>query len=173
MGYGKGHFYWASSHWAWSWKASKILIKGFNKQLKSMPNAPSKQVKAGLSSVTKTNMKDAVTHTAKEVVEQSITYELGKVEKEILTIILNSIKDEVKKGVFEDVKITMEKESPAKLVDIVNLSQLGSEEQLNDLLKDKNRKNSWTFLECWEKLHLSLSMQTSVGRKSLTCPCPQ
>ncbi|XP_044068809.1 uncharacterized protein LOC122883754 [Siniperca chuatsi] len=121
--------------------ASKTLIKGFGKQLKSMPKFLSRQVKDGLSVVAKTNMKNAVKHTAKKMVEEIITYGLGKAEEEILTQILNGIKNELEKGIVDDVKSNIENEPLATLVDSIILSHLEDKKQLHDLLEDENRKS--------------------------------
>ncbi|XP_038585018.1 uncharacterized protein LOC119910463 [Micropterus salmoides] len=122
-------------------KASKMLIKAFGKQLKAMPKFLSRQAKDGLSVITKTTMKNVVKLTAKKMVEEIITYGLGKAEEKILEEILNSIKNDVKKGIVEDVKSNMEKEPLASLVDSIVLSHLEDKNQLHDLLQDKNQKS--------------------------------
>ncbi|KAJ8247900.1 hypothetical protein GJAV_G00251850 [Gymnothorax javanicus] len=51
-------------------KASKTLIKGFGRELKSMPEFLSRQAKDGLSTVATTNVKNAVKQTGKIMVEE-------------------------------------------------------------------------------------------------------
>ncbi|XP_056256499.1 uncharacterized protein LOC130184561 [Seriola aureovittata] len=122
-------------------KASKVLINAFGKQLKLMPKVLSTQAKNGLSVVAKTNMKNAVKHSAKEMAEELITYGLGKAENALLNEILTGIKNEVRKGIVDDVKSNMEKEPLAAVVDSVILSHLEDKQQLSDLLLDKERKS--------------------------------
>ncbi|XP_036930196.1 uncharacterized protein LOC119006011 [Acanthopagrus latus] len=122
-------------------KASKMLIKGFGKKLKLMPKFLSKQAKDSLSVVTKTNMKNAVKHTAKKMVEEIITYGFGKAEKEILKQILNGIKNEVERGIVDEVKSKMEKKPLSTLVDDIILSHLEDKKQLHDLLKNEKRRS--------------------------------
>ncbi|XP_051816914.1 uncharacterized protein LOC127537765 [Acanthochromis polyacanthus] len=122
-------------------KASKMLIKGFGKQLKAIPKFLSRQAKDGLSFVTKTNMKNAVKHMTKKMVEEIITYGLGKAEKEMLKQILQSLKKEVKKGIVDDVKSNIEKEPLSTLIDSIVLSHITDKEQVHFLLKDKNSKS--------------------------------
>lgn len=122
-------------------KACKMLIKGFGKQLKAMPKFLSGQAKDGFSVVAKTNMKNAVKHTAKKMAEEIITYGLGKAEEEILKQILESLKKEVKKGIVDDVKSNIEKEPLSTLMDSIVLSHIEDQQQLHVLLKDKNSKS--------------------------------
>ena len=122
-------------------KAAKMLVKGLGKKLKSLPKFFSKQVKEGLSVVAKTNMKNAVKHTAKKMVEQSISYAFGKAEEAVLKEILKGIKDKITKGIANDVKTNMEKDPLAGLVDSILLSHLEDKKQISDLLQDKNRKS--------------------------------
>ncbi|XP_018515822.1 uncharacterized protein LOC108872552 [Lates calcarifer] len=150
-------------------KASKLLINRLGKELKSMPKFLSKQAKDGLSAVTKTNMKNVVKHTAKGMVESSITYGFGKAEAALLKEILSGIKDEVKKGIVNDVKSNMEKESMAALVDSIILSHLEDKQQLPDLMQDKKRKNE--LLAVFKKIsktalqpfHADLSWQNKLN----------
>ncbi|XP_071348600.1 uncharacterized protein [Trachinotus anak] len=122
-------------------KRCKVMIKGFGKQLKSMPEFLIRQAKDGISVVAKTNMKNAVKYTAKKMVEEVITYGLGKAEEALLTEILDDIKDKVKEGIVNDVKSNMEKEPLSTLVDSIILSHLEGEQQLSDLVQDDERKN--------------------------------
>ncbi|XP_065812814.1 uncharacterized protein [Labrus bergylta] len=121
-------------------KACKSLVKGFGKELKSMPKFLSKQAKDGLSLVSRTNMKNAVIYTVQQTAEELITYGLGKAEGEILKEILDCIEKEIQKGIVGDVKSHLEKEELGSLVDIIILSHVENEEQLQDLLKDEERK---------------------------------
>ncbi|MEQ2230107.1 hypothetical protein ILYODFUR_025871 [Ilyodon furcidens] len=121
-------------------KAAKAAFKAIGKKLKSLPKFLSKQAKNGLSTVTKTNMKNAIKHTAKKIVEETLFYGLEKAEEKILEQILNGIKNEVQKGIVKDVKTNLEKEPLATLVDTVILSDLLYKEQLRDLLEDDRRK---------------------------------
>ncbi|KAG9274067.1 hypothetical protein AMEX_G10872 [Astyanax mexicanus] len=125
-------------------KPSKFFIK-FGKELKSMPKFLSEQAKHGLSVTIKTNMKTTLKHTAKTVVKKikvkvNGKYGLGTkgTAKEAL---LNEIKHEVKRETDEVVKSNMEKEPLAGLVDSIILSHLQDEQQLSDLLQDKNRES--------------------------------
>ncbi|XP_050928370.1 uncharacterized protein LOC108895197 [Lates calcarifer] len=122
-------------------KMSKLLIKRFGKELKSLPKFLSKQAKDGLCAVAKTNMVNVVKHTAKKVVEEVISYGFGKAEQALLTQILDGIKDEVKRGVVNDVKSNMEKEPMAELVDSIILSHVEDKQQLADLMQNEERKN--------------------------------
>ncbi|GLD72897.1 uncharacterized protein AKAME5_002422200, partial [Lates japonicus] len=122
-------------------KMSKLLIKRFGKELKSLPKFLSKQAKDGFSNVVKTNLVKVVKHTAKKVVEEVISYGFGKVEEALLTQIIDGIKDEVKRGVVNDVKSNMEKEPMAELVDSIILSHVEDKQQLADLLQNEERKN--------------------------------
>ncbi|XP_073339951.1 uncharacterized protein [Pagrus major] len=131
-------------------KACKMSMKAFGKQLKSMPKFLSSQAKEGLSSVSTTNMKNAVTQTAKKMVEEITAYGLGKAEGEMLTEILNSIKNDVKRGIDGDVKSNMEKEALSTLVDDIILSHLEDKKQLIELLKDEKRRSD--LLAIFKKL---------------------
>ncbi|XP_039873728.1 uncharacterized protein LOC120725116 [Simochromis diagramma] len=120
-------------------KCFKSLVK-FGKQLKSMPKFLSRQAKDGFSTVLKTNMRNAVKHTAKKIAEELITFGLGKAEDEIIKKILEEIKSKVKERTDHDVKLKIEKEPSSSLVDIIILSQLEDKKQLHDLLNDERRK---------------------------------
>ncbi len=72
-------------------QACKTALKGFGKQMKALPKFLSKQTKEGFGVVTKTNMKNALKHTAKEMAEEIIMYGVGKAEEAMLMKILNSI----------------------------------------------------------------------------------
>ncbi|XP_030297384.1 uncharacterized protein LOC115596432 [Sparus aurata] len=122
-------------------KACKTAIKGFGKQLKSMPKFLSSQTKEGLSVVAKTNMNNAGILVAKKMVEETIMYGIGKVEDMILNEILNSIKDQVKEMIVKNVKSNMETKPLAASVDLIIFSHLEDKKQLSDLLKDENRRN--------------------------------
>ncbi|XP_053276202.1 uncharacterized protein LOC128437932 [Pleuronectes platessa] len=122
-------------------KAAKMLVKGLGKKLKSLPKFFSKQVKEGLSVVSKTNMKNAVKQTAKKMAEEIISYAFGKAEDAVLQEILKGIKNEMTKGIANDVKTNMEKDPLAGLVDSILLSHLEDKKQMSDLLQDKNRKS--------------------------------
>ncbi|XP_008303716.1 uncharacterized protein LOC103375268 isoform X2 [Stegastes partitus] len=122
-------------------KASKMLIKGFGKQLKPMSKFLSRQAKDGLSAVMKTNMKNVAYYTAKKVAEEVIVYGLGVAEKKILSEILKNVKKKIESGIAENVKSDMEKEPITALVDSIVLSHIEDKEQLHDLLKDKDRKS--------------------------------
>ncbi|XP_034554915.1 uncharacterized protein LOC117823798 [Notolabrus celidotus] len=121
-------------------KASKTLLKGFGKQLKSMPKFLTRQAKDGLSVVSRTNMKNAAKLTAKKVAEELITYGLQKGEEEALKQILLCIENEVKKGILDDLKSKIEKGDLGSLVESIILSHVDDKEQLQDLLKDNDRK---------------------------------
>ncbi|XP_073349756.1 uncharacterized protein [Pagrus major] len=122
-------------------KASKVLIKEFGKELKLMPKFFSSQAKEGFSAVAKTNMKNAVKHTAKKMVEEITAYGLGKAEEEILKTILNSIKNNVEEGISKNVKSNMGKKPLATFIDEIILSHLEDTKQLHDLLKDEKRRS--------------------------------
>ncbi|XP_062240825.1 uncharacterized protein LOC133950731 isoform X1 [Platichthys flesus] len=122
-------------------KAAKMLVKGLGKKLKALPKFFSKQVKEGLSVVTKTNMKNAVKQTAKKMAKEIISYAFGKAEDAVLLEILKGIKNEMTKGIANDVKTNMEKDPLAGLVDSILLSHLEDKKQMSDLLQDKNRKS--------------------------------
>ncbi|KAM8734729.1 uncharacterized protein AB9X84_023451 [Acanthopagrus schlegelii] len=122
-------------------KSSKVLIKEFGKELKLMPSFFSSQAKEGLSEVAKTNMKNAIKHTAKKMVEEITAYGLGKAEEEILNTILSSIKNKVEEGISKNVKSNMERKPLATFIDEIILSHLEDKNQLHDLLKDENRRN--------------------------------
>ncbi|XP_062235882.1 uncharacterized protein LOC133932971 [Platichthys flesus] len=122
-------------------KATEMLVKGLGKRLKSLPKFFSKQVKEGLSVMTKTNMKNAVKQTAKKMAEEIISYAFGKAEDAALQEILKGIKNEMTKGIGNDVKTNMEKDPLAGLVDSILLSHLEDKKQMSDLLQDKNRKS--------------------------------
>ena len=121
-------------------KASKMLIKGFGKQLKSMPKFLSRQAKEGFSLVAKTNLKNTVKYTAKAMVKEIAMYALGEAEEAILRDILKSIENEVKKGIFDDVKSNLEKDPLVALIDSIILLHLEDKQNLADLLQDHNRK---------------------------------
>nr|XP_046244072.1 uncharacterized protein LOC124058672 [Scatophagus argus] len=121
-------------------KACKTLIKGFGKELKSMPKFLSRQAKDGLSDVAKTQMKNVVKHTAKKMTDDIIIYGFGKVEEKILTEILKTIKNKVKNKISDEVKSKMEQKPLATLVDFIILSHIEDEKQLHELLEDKNRR---------------------------------
>ncbi|XP_030264389.1 uncharacterized protein LOC115576041 [Sparus aurata] len=121
-------------------KASKVLIKEFGKELKLMPTFFSSQAKEGFSAVAKTNMKNAVKHTAKKMVEEITGYGLGKAEEEILKTILSSIKNKVEEGICKNVQSNMEKKPLATFINEIILSHLEDKKQLHDLLKDEKRR---------------------------------
>ncbi|XP_053275843.1 uncharacterized protein LOC128437688 [Pleuronectes platessa] len=122
-------------------KAAKMLVKAVGKKLKALPKFFSKQVKEGLSVVTKTNMKNAVKQTAKKMAEEIISYAFGKAEDAVLQEILKGIKNQLTKDIANDVKTKMEKDPLAGLVDSILLSHLEDKKQMSDLLQDKNRKS--------------------------------
>ncbi|KAL6466284.1 hypothetical protein MHYP_G00264170 [Metynnis hypsauchen] len=122
-------------------KASKLAIKGFDKELKSMPKFLSRQAKDGLRVAATTNMNNAVKHTVKTIVKETIIYGFSKAEEAILREIINSIKNEVKKETVNNVKHNPDKEPLATSVDSIILSYLEDKQQLSDLLQDKNRKS--------------------------------
>ncbi|XP_041660730.1 uncharacterized protein LOC121521073 [Cheilinus undulatus] len=104
-----------------------------------MPKFLTAQAKEGLSTVAKTNMKNAAKLTVKKMAEELITYGLGKAEEELLKQILAAIENNVNKGIADDVKSNLEKGELGLLVDSIILSHV-DEEQLQDLLRDKDRK---------------------------------
>ncbi|XP_014887490.1 uncharacterized protein LOC106947176 [Poecilia latipinna] len=121
-------------------KAAKAAFKAIGKKLKSLPKFLSKQAKQSLSTVTKTNMKNALKHTVKTIAEETLFYGLEKAEEKVLDEILKGIKNDVTKGVVKDVKTNLEKEPLATLVDNVALLDLLYKEQLRLVLEDKDRK---------------------------------
>ncbi|XP_038151917.1 uncharacterized protein LOC119790461 [Cyprinodon tularosa] len=131
-------------------KAAKAAIKAVGKKLKALPKFLSKQAKNSLSTVTRTNLKNAVKHTAKTIVEETLFYSLEKAEEKMFEEILNSIKAEVAKGVVNDVKANLKKEPLAALVDTVILSHLLHRERLQYLLEDDKSKKD--LLSIYEKL---------------------
>ncbi|KAL2096796.1 hypothetical protein ACEWY4_006003 [Coilia grayii] len=122
-------------------KAAKMLMKQFGKQLKAMPKFLSRQAKDGLSSVVKTNLKNTLKYTTKKIGEELLIYGFGKAEEELLKVILNSVKKDVKQGIDDKVKSNMQIDPLASLVDSIILSHLEDKEEFSDLLQDENRKN--------------------------------
>ncbi|XP_025756375.1 uncharacterized protein LOC109195718 isoform X2 [Oreochromis niloticus] len=113
-------------------KCFKTLFK-FGKQLKSMSIFLSRQAKDGFSVVLKTNLKNVVKQTSKEMLKEKISYVPGKTEGKILTQTLNDTED---KGSFIIFNFTL-----STLGDLIILSQLDDKKQRHDLLKDESRKN--------------------------------
>ncbi|XP_054914331.1 uncharacterized protein LOC129378078 [Poeciliopsis prolifica] len=118
-------------------KAAKAAIKAIGKKLKPLPKFLSNQAKNGLSTVTKTNMKNALKLTAKKIVEKAASYGLGKAEEKLLEQILKGIKNEVTKGITEKVKSKLEEEP---LVNSIILSHVEDREQLCDLLNNEEKR---------------------------------
>ncbi|XP_061100213.1 uncharacterized protein LOC133130021 [Conger conger] len=117
-------------------KAAKMAVKGFGKQLKAMPKLFASQAKEGFSATMKTNMKNVVKYTAKRIVEDTAMYGIGKAEDEIIKQILEQIKKDVKKGILEEVKSNMGKEPLRSLTDSIILSQIESKQGFNELMQD-------------------------------------
>ena len=106
-----------------------------------MPKFLSTQAKDGLIVVTKTNMKNAVKLSAKTMAKQAIMYGFSKAEEALLREIINNIKDTVKNEIVNNVKHNLDEEPLATLVDSIILSHLEDNQQLSDLLQNKNRKS--------------------------------
>ncbi|XP_061602486.1 uncharacterized protein LOC133464487 [Cololabis saira] len=126
-------------------KACKMLVTGLGKNLKALPQFVPK-VKSTLSEVTKASMKTAVTESSKKIVKEAIFKGLGKAGEELLKIELERIKTEVSETIAEEVKTNIDKSPLKTLVDSIILSHLEHKEQLNDLLKDKNRRSDLLFI---------------------------
>ncbi|XP_008298026.1 uncharacterized protein LOC103370675 [Stegastes partitus] len=122
-------------------KVCKMLIKGLGKKLKALPKIFSGHAKDGLSTVAKTNLKNALKETTKKMAMEIMTNVLEKAEEEILKAIIESLKKDVKNGIVDEVKSNMEKEPLTTLVDSIILSHITDKQQLHDLLKDKNSKS--------------------------------
>ena len=122
-------------------KASKMVIKGFGKELKSMPKFLSRQAKEGFSLAAKTNLKNSVKLTAKTMVKEIALYGFGEAEEAILREILKSIENEVRNGIFDDVKSNLQKAPLASLIDAIILQHLEDNQNLAELLQDENRKS--------------------------------
>nr|XP_046269251.1 uncharacterized protein LOC124072113 [Scatophagus argus] len=122
-------------------KACKMSVQGFGKQLKLMPKFLSRQAKDGLSAVAKIQMKNVVKYTGKKMTEQVIFYGFAKAEEALLKKILNNIENNVKERVVNNVKANVENKPLATLVDLIILSHIEDEQQLHELLKDKNRRS--------------------------------
>ncbi|KAI4885536.1 hypothetical protein NFI96_024025 [Prochilodus magdalenae] len=119
-------------------RACKALVREFGKELKSMPKFFSRQAKDSLSTVARTNMRNAVKYTAKTMLTETLNYGISKAEEIILKQILDGIKNGVQPKVVGDVKQKMEEMAPT--VDSIILSQLEDGQQLPDLLQDEDRK---------------------------------
>ncbi|XP_061587523.1 uncharacterized protein LOC133452303 [Cololabis saira] len=128
-----------------------MLIEGFGKKLKALPNFSSKEVKASLRKVAKTSMKNEIKSSSKKIVEEAIFQGLGKAEEALLKEILELIKTDLSKRIAEDVQINIDNKPLSTLVDSIILSHLEDKEQLNDLLKDKNGNDLlFIFKKCSE-----------------------
>ncbi|KAG5280713.1 hypothetical protein AALO_G00063170 [Alosa alosa] len=120
---------------------STELVEVIGRQLKPMPEFLSRQAKNSLSVAANTNMKNVVSLTAEKIGKEISTYGYGKAEQEKLSEILKFIKNDMNKGIADDVKANMEKESLAVLVDSIILSHLQDKQQFTDLLQDRSRKD--------------------------------
>ncbi|KAI4873585.1 hypothetical protein NFI96_025328 [Prochilodus magdalenae] len=127
-------------------RACKELVKGFGKELKPMPKFLSKQAKDGLSTVARTDMRNAVKETAKTRVNKTINDGIKNAEEVIPTEILTSFKNEVKNEIVYEVKCKMFERSLAPTVDSIILSQLEDDQHLSDLLQDEDRKRKLVFI---------------------------
>ncbi|XP_061573869.1 uncharacterized protein LOC133440573 [Cololabis saira] len=127
-------------------KAFKMALKGLGKKLKALPKFLSKQAKASFSQVTKTSMKNAIKSSSKHIVKEVIFKGLEKAQDALLKEILERIKTDLSKRIVEQVKTNIDNNPLNTLVDSIILSHLEHKEQLNDLLKDKDRRSDLLFI---------------------------
>ncbi|XP_061103018.1 uncharacterized protein LOC133131644 isoform X2 [Conger conger] len=117
-------------------KAAKMAVKGFGKQLKAMPKFFASQAKEGFSVTMKTNMKNVVKYTAKRIVKDTVMYGIGKAEDEIINKILEEIEKAVRMGILNAVQSNMGKEPLCSLTDSIILSHIESKQGFNELMQD-------------------------------------
>ncbi|KAJ8247909.1 hypothetical protein GJAV_G00251960 [Gymnothorax javanicus] len=117
-------------------KVAKSFAKGLSK-LKTLPKFFASEAKQGLTTVMKTNAKNALKLTAKKIVEETAAYGIERAENEIINLILAEIEKAVIKGIYKEVKSNMERDPMHNLTNTIVLSHVENKKEFNDLFADK------------------------------------